>query len=74
MSSSLTHALARRLLLPILVVAIAILVKGYTAVGDGFSAGRIKDPPAIGNQRAHTHTLRPGSSALGLDRAQRPCR
>jgi multisubunit Na+/H+ antiporter MnhB subunit len=31
--------MARLLLLPILVLAVALLVKGYTDVGDGFSAG-----------------------------------
>lgn len=35
----LTQVIARLLLAPILVVALAILVKGYADVGDGFSAG-----------------------------------
>ena len=35
----LTQAVARGLLAPTLVVAAAILVKGYTDVGDGFAAG-----------------------------------
>ena len=39
MTSSLTRLVARGLLVPILVVALAILVKGYANVGDGFAAG-----------------------------------
>lgn len=39
MTSVLTQTIARLLLLPTLVTAIAILVKGYVAVGDGFAAG-----------------------------------
>jgi multisubunit Na+/H+ antiporter MnhB subunit len=39
--SVLTQSVARLLLAPILVVAVAILVKGYADVGDGFSAGVI---------------------------------
>jgi multicomponent Na+:H+ antiporter subunit B len=35
----LTRAVARLLLAPVLVVAAAILVKGYADVGDGFGAG-----------------------------------
>jgi multisubunit Na+/H+ antiporter MnhB subunit len=38
-SSVVTRVVARMLLAPILVVAVAILVKGFTDVGDGFSAG-----------------------------------
>lgn len=34
-----TQAVARLLLLPALMVAVAILVKGYSDVGDGFNAG-----------------------------------
>ncbi len=41
MSTILTRTVARLLLLPTLVVAIATLVKGYSATGDGFSAGVI---------------------------------
>ena len=41
MTSVLTQALARLLLAPILVVAVAVLVKGYADVGDGFAAGVI---------------------------------
>lgn len=41
MSGILTRALARLLLLPILVTAVAFLVKGYSSTGDGFSAGVI---------------------------------
>jgi multisubunit Na+/H+ antiporter MnhB subunit len=37
--SVLVELLARLLVLPILVFAAALLVKGYTDVGDGFSAG-----------------------------------
>lgn len=39
MSSLVTRVVARMLLAPLLVVAAAILVKGFTDVGDGFSAG-----------------------------------
>ena len=39
MTSALTRMVARLLLLPTLVTAVAILVKGYTQPGDGFSAG-----------------------------------
>ncbi len=34
-----TQTVARLLLAPLLVLAAAILVKGYTDVGDGFAAG-----------------------------------
>jgi multisubunit Na+/H+ antiporter MnhB subunit len=37
----LTQTIARLLLLPIFVAAIALLVKGYESTGDGFSAGVI---------------------------------
>jgi multisubunit Na+/H+ antiporter MnhB subunit len=37
----LTTTLARLLLAPILVLAVAVLVKGYVDTGDGFSAGAI---------------------------------
>jgi multisubunit Na+/H+ antiporter MnhB subunit len=36
-----TQSVARLLLLPIFVLALAVLVKGYTDTGDGFSAGVI---------------------------------
>lgn len=39
MTSVLTRMVAKLLLLPTLVAAVAILVKGYTQPGDGFSAG-----------------------------------
>lgn len=39
MTSTMTRTVARLLLLPTLVTAFAILVKGYTQPGDGFSAG-----------------------------------
>ncbi|MGI9049044.1 MAG: MnhB domain-containing protein [Rubrobacteraceae bacterium] len=39
MTSALTQAVARLLLLPTLVAAVAIFVKGYAQPGDGFSAG-----------------------------------
>ena len=39
MTSVLTRMVARALLAPTLVVAAAILVKGYSDVGDGFAAG-----------------------------------
>ena len=35
----LTRVIARLLMAPLLVLSIAILVKGYTDVGDGFTAG-----------------------------------
>lgn len=41
MSTILTRTVARFLLLPTLMVAAATLVKGYSAPGDGFSAGVI---------------------------------
>jgi multisubunit Na+/H+ antiporter MnhB subunit len=41
MSTILTRTVARLILLPTLVTAIAILIKGYASVGDGFSAGVI---------------------------------
>lgn len=37
----LTRAVARMLLAPVVMVALAILVKGYVDVGDGFAAGII---------------------------------
>jgi multicomponent Na+:H+ antiporter subunit B len=40
-TSVLTQVISRLLLAPILVIAIAVLVKGYAGVGDGFSAGVI---------------------------------
>ena len=39
MTTVLTRAVARLLLAPVLMVAAAILVKGYADVGDGFAAG-----------------------------------
>lgn len=39
MTSALTRTVARLLLAPAFVLALAILVKGYADVGDGFSAG-----------------------------------
>lgn len=41
MTSVLTRMVARGLLAPTLVVAAAILVKGYADVGDGFAAGLV---------------------------------
>jgi multicomponent Na+:H+ antiporter subunit B len=38
-TSTMTRLVTRLLLLPTLVTALAILVKGYTQPGDGFSAG-----------------------------------
>ena len=38
-TTELTRVVARMLLAPVLVVALAILVKGYVDVGDGFAAG-----------------------------------
>jgi multisubunit Na+/H+ antiporter MnhB subunit len=37
--TELSRAVARLLLAPVLVVALAVLVKGYVDVGDGFAAG-----------------------------------
>ncbi len=39
--SLLVQAVARVLLAPIVMIALAVLVKGYADVGDGFSAGAI---------------------------------
>ena len=39
MTSVLTRIVSRALLAPTLVVAVALLVKGYADVGDGFAAG-----------------------------------
>ncbi len=41
MTSPLIRAIVRLLLLPTFVIAAAVLVKGYSSVGDGFSAGVI---------------------------------
>ncbi len=41
MTSVMTRLAARILLLPIFMVAAAVLVKGYADIGDGFSAGVI---------------------------------
>ena len=41
LSTILTRTVARLLLLPTLVVAVAVVVKGYSQTGDGFSAGVI---------------------------------
>ena len=41
MTTALTRMVARLLLAPVLVVAVAVLVKGYADVGDGFAAGVI---------------------------------
>jgi len=41
MTTVLTRTVARALFLPALVVAVAVLVKGYVAPGDGFAAGVI---------------------------------
>lgn len=40
-TSILTQVISRLLLAPILVIALAVMVKGYVDVGDGFSAGVI---------------------------------
>jgi len=40
-TTALTRMVARLLLGPVLVVAVAVLVKGYADVGDGFAAGVI---------------------------------
>lgn len=41
MSTILTQTLARLLFAPVCLIALAVLVKGYAEVGDGFSAGVI---------------------------------
>lgn len=41
MTSAMTQIVARLLLAPSLVIASAVLIKGYSSVGDGFSAGVI---------------------------------
>ncbi len=41
MTTEMTRTTSRILLLPILMVALGVLVKGYADVGDGFSAGVI---------------------------------
>jgi multisubunit Na+/H+ antiporter MnhB subunit len=41
MTTELTRLVARALLIPILMVAAAVLIKGYADVGDGFAAGVI---------------------------------
>lgn len=41
MTTVLTQTVARLVLAPILVIAVAVLVSGYANVGDGFSAGVI---------------------------------
>jgi len=40
-TTALTRMVARLLLGPVLVVAVAVLIKGYADVGDGFAAGVI---------------------------------
>jgi multisubunit Na+/H+ antiporter MnhB subunit len=40
-STIVTRVISRLLLPPVLVIAVAVLVKGYADVGDGFSAGVI---------------------------------
>ena len=41
MTTELTKIAARMLLLPVLIIAIGVMVKGYVDTGDGFSAGVI---------------------------------
>lgn len=41
LSTGLTRLVARLLLVPVLLFALAVLVKGYADVGDGFAAGVI---------------------------------
>lgn len=41
MTTVLTRSVARILLIPTLLVAVAVLIKGYADVGDGFAAGVI---------------------------------
>ncbi len=41
MTTVMTRSVARILLVPIFMVSIAVLIKGYTDIGDGFAAGVI---------------------------------
>jgi multisubunit Na+/H+ antiporter MnhB subunit len=67
-----TRAIARMLLLPIFMVATAILVKGYAEVGDGFGAGIIAtlgillQYTALGSDEARTLPPVRVAPALGL--------
>lgn len=67
-----TRAIARMLLLPIVMVAVAILVKGYAEVGDGFGAGIIAtlgillQYTALGSDEARTLPPVRAAPAIGL--------
>jgi multisubunit Na+/H+ antiporter MnhB subunit len=67
-----TRAIARMLLLPIFMVATAILVKGYAEVGDGFGAGIIAtlgillQYTALGSDEARTLPPVRVAPAIGL--------
>ncbi len=77
MTTELTRWVSRLLLAPVLVIAAAILVKGYADAGDGFSAGVIASlgillqdaafgrDPAPGDRDARW-ALRLGLAGMGL--------
>lgn len=68
MTTVLTRMVARALLAPTLVVAAAILVKGYVDVGDGFAAGVVA---ALGVLLQYLAFGRPAvASALPVERAR----
>ncbi len=70
--TTMTRAIAKMLLLPIFIVSVAILVKGYTSVGDGFGAGIIAtlgvllQYTALGSAEAHKLPLVAVAPRLGL--------
>jgi multisubunit Na+/H+ antiporter MnhB subunit len=71
MSTVLTRTIARFLLLPILMVAIATVVKGYSQTGDGFSAGVIAAIAILlqylaFGRRAMRHVLPPAVAPLAV--------
>jgi multisubunit Na+/H+ antiporter MnhB subunit len=71
MSTVLTRTIARFLFLPILMVAIATVVKGYSQTGDGFSAGVIAAIAILlqylaFGRRAMRHVLPPAVAPLAV--------
>jgi multisubunit Na+/H+ antiporter MnhB subunit len=71
MSTVLTRTVARFLLLPILMVAIATVIKGYSQTGDGFSGGVIAATAillqylAFGRRAVH-HVLPPAVAPVAV--------
>jgi multisubunit Na+/H+ antiporter MnhB subunit len=70
-SSVLTRTIARLLLLPTLMVAVATLVKGYSQTGDGFSAGVIAATAVllqylVFGRRAMRHVVPPALAPLAV--------